>query len=495
MASRSNSHLIIVDSNAKPHESHISKVSRTSSKIYRPYKYRFVITLLYCLVGIVNAIMWICTSPITTNLESIYTLDIFTVTFCTSLIWFCVYPPVNFIANYVLDEKGLQIGVFIGGGLTIIGLWIRNLNTYSFYYIFAGQLLGAIGQPFLLNAPQKLSAVWYPPKERALSTTIASVANPVGVGIGFLLAQNFVDDNATGVDGLNQVNDLMFFTALIGSVLILPSAFLFRKKPPTPPSRTADIDKYSYKESLKHLWQNKNYLVFILSTGLVWGAYNVLATALQPLVSPFNFSSSDSGNLGAITLISGLIGSVVWGLFLDRTKKYKLSLLCCTGLSLASLVAIGLLMQTENFALLAIATAVYGFFTTPVFPLSYEFCAELCFPVAEAASGGLMVVMTQIVGLGGTLGLDALLDNRQQDSNICIIIIGGLTILGLVGFIFTKEDLRRNQVEQEGELLLGPTESIHESQSQRKKSHTNGSQVHPSDSSGMRASLLVKNNA
>jgi len=46
--------------------------------------------------------------------------------------------------------------------LTIVGLWTRTFAGESFYYIFAGQAIGALGAPFILNTPQKISAVWYP---------------------------------------------------------------------------------------------------------------------------------------------------------------------------------------------------------------------------------------------------------------------------------------------------------------------------------------------
>jgi hypothetical protein len=36
---------------------------------------------------------------------------------------------------------------------------------------------------------------------------------------------------------------------------------------------------------------NKNYLKFLTSTGLFWGAFNVMAIVLQPLISPFGFSA------------------------------------------------------------------------------------------------------------------------------------------------------------------------------------------------------------
>ena len=40
--------------------------------------------------------------------------------------------------------------------------------------------------------------------------------------------------------------------------------------------------------------RNKNYKIFLFSTGSIWGAYNVMAIVLDPLIEPFGFTSVTS---------------------------------------------------------------------------------------------------------------------------------------------------------------------------------------------------------
>lgn len=109
----------------------------------------------------------------------------------TSLIWLIIFPPMTFVSNYIIDEIGLRPGVnycfyfslnfnkiLIGNTLTILGLWVRTFSKDSFYYIFAGQTLGAIGGPCILNTPQKISAVWYPPEEVNIFFFGITLTNP-----------------------------------------------------------------------------------------------------------------------------------------------------------------------------------------------------------------------------------------------------------------------------------------------------------------------------
>lgn len=417
---------------------------------YTTYRYRFLIITVFALIALVNAVMSSCMSSIVTNLTSIYSLSMFIVNLGTSLIWFMIYLPTSFFTNYLLDEKGLRFCVLFGATTTIIGLWIRTLSNHSFYYIFAGQILGAIGQPSLLNVPQKLSAVWFAPHERPLSSAIASLIYPIGAGIGLVIAHIFVENDATGYDGLMQVNSLMWFIAKLGSILIVPSYFLFKDKPLTPPSRTAEMEKFSYKQSLKSLAKNSNYVITVTSTGLIWGAMNALSTIIQPIFEPFGLTGSESGILGALTLFFGLIGSAFWGIYVGKTKKYKRSYVICSSMVVFSLIGATGLAFLGKMVFMVIITGIYGFFATPLLSLSFEFCGEISFPVAEGASGGFLMFMIQIFSIVGATGIDMLLNhNTKEHALYSILIIWVMTFLGFVGYMFVKEDLRRVKLEEE----------------------------------------------
>lgn len=47
--------------------------------------------------------------------------------------------------------------------MTAAGCWVRCGSDIGFAWILAGQCLCAIGQPFLLNCPAKVAALWFRP--------------------------------------------------------------------------------------------------------------------------------------------------------------------------------------------------------------------------------------------------------------------------------------------------------------------------------------------
>lgn len=72
-----------------------------------------------------------------------------------------VYLFINFPSNWVIDVKGISKGIVVGAVLTAVGAGIRCLITTHFAFVILGQIICAIGQPFILNAPTKIAVRWF----------------------------------------------------------------------------------------------------------------------------------------------------------------------------------------------------------------------------------------------------------------------------------------------------------------------------------------------
>ena len=53
----------------------------------------------------------------------------------------------------------------MGSAFTVAGAWVRTLANTSFTWVIVGQTLNGIGQPFILNSPAKIAAVWFKPEK------------------------------------------------------------------------------------------------------------------------------------------------------------------------------------------------------------------------------------------------------------------------------------------------------------------------------------------
>lgn len=134
----------------------------------------------------ISAIGWICFAPIFNMIQYVYDVNLLTVNYM-SLSFAFFFLPMNFPSTYVLDRYGLRVGVMWGITLTVLGLWLRCLVNQSFWWVVAGQTVMAIGQPFLYNAPSKVTGNWFDQGQRSTATMIGNNANVFGQLLGFLL--------------------------------------------------------------------------------------------------------------------------------------------------------------------------------------------------------------------------------------------------------------------------------------------------------------------
>lgn len=127
---------------------------------YREYGYRIAIVAIFCALSFINGMCWVVVSPISVPIGAAYGKSDAVV----SLIPMCymiVYVFVNFPSNWVLDIKGVKKGIVFGAVFTSLGAAIRCLVSTDFSFVILGQILCAIGQPFILNAPTKIAIRWF----------------------------------------------------------------------------------------------------------------------------------------------------------------------------------------------------------------------------------------------------------------------------------------------------------------------------------------------
>lgn len=143
------------------------------------------------------------------------------------------FIPINFPSVAVLDRYGLRAGVTLGMGLTVVGIWLRCLINVDMTYAVVGQTIMAIGQPFLYNAPPKISAVWFPEHERLVATSIGAYANIVGVAVGCFVPSLFFSDSDLehSDEARSHFFSMNLVLAVISTVALVPSIIFIHNKP------------------------------------------------------------------------------------------------------------------------------------------------------------------------------------------------------------------------------------------------------------------------
>jgi hypothetical protein len=153
---------------------------RQQPRQYRVYGWRWFLLASLCLLNISNGM--------------VSDVDWF------SVIFLVVAVLVGFLSIGILDTFGLRLSLYLGAGLNLLGSVLRYLSTLDpiicsrsgFLVAMAGQSLTACAQPFLLYSPTKLASFWFGPKERAICTNFATIANPIGLAVAQLASPYIV---------------------------------------------------------------------------------------------------------------------------------------------------------------------------------------------------------------------------------------------------------------------------------------------------------------
>lgn len=143
---------------------------------------------------------------------------------------------------------------------------------------------------------------------------------------------------------------------------------------------------------------NKSYLLLCSAYTLLYGVYTSLGAVVAAITEPYGFKSVDNAIFGGIFIFSGVAGSFILGIALDKTSKYKMMIM---GTSFGAILFIGLsffTLPSMSTTLFAINLVFVGFCVIPIIPIGLSFAVELTFPVPEAMSNGMMILPSQIFG-------------------------------------------------------------------------------------------------
>ena len=89
-------------------------------------------------------------------------------------LFMALYLPANFPCVYIIDRWGLRTGILVGIITMVVGMWVRTLINYDFRFALAGNVIMALGQPLIYNAPAHVTTNWFPEGERPVATMVGT---------------------------------------------------------------------------------------------------------------------------------------------------------------------------------------------------------------------------------------------------------------------------------------------------------------------------------
>ena len=346
------------------------------------------------------------------------------------MVYMFVYIIGSLPASYIVDKKSLRLGITIGSILNTLGAIIRcfpfplftisEMNPYSFYVVFFGQLLAAISQTFFLAIPPKIVQRWFGSNERVFATSVASSCNQLGTAFGLVIPSFIVQGKG------ENISYLLLLCAILSSISSALIIVFFQNYPKTPPSVASAIEKkhvnskkkqaedrtddddltddhqsISYLDTFKSLFRDKNYMILFTITGLLQGSSYAFSTLFGQMLLLIKYTDKEASILAFLFIGFGILGAIIISSITDKFKlPQRVLIVICTIMCLfATLEFTFLCTSFDKFIQLIICCSILGFFETGVLPLFMDSSVEITYPLPQAITTNLVMTSPQVFGI------------------------------------------------------------------------------------------------
>ncbi|KAG2173262.1 hypothetical protein INT43_004636, partial [Umbelopsis isabellina] len=430
---------------------------------YRTYPIRYFGLLMLVLLNIVTSLNWTVFAPAPQFAADYYSTSLSTINWFANVYLLC-YLVSSPISSWVFERYNIKLGIITGACLQLLGAWLRYFSVFvgnaqgKFALAMIGQLLCALAQPFILNAPTPYAATWFTPEARATANMAGSISNPVGVALAELIIPALITDESHLPFGL-------LIVACITTAIAIPTLFI-PPAPPTPPSPSAAAnsrnDRRPYLADLKLLVTNKYYLVLLFCFAIFVGIFNAMSTLLNQIVTPYGYSDDQAGYMGVAMILGGLVGAIGMAIFVDKTKLHKVAIKTTLFLSGIMYLVLYFVVKENNLTTIIAICTLIGILNFSALPVGLELGVESTYPVSEAASSSTLWASAQILGLIFIEVMDALrypADQGNPNGNmqraLLLVAICAL-VAGTTSFLYRSRNYR-----MESEAMIASTDVEH----------------------------------
>ncbi|XP_022051586.1 feline leukemia virus subgroup C receptor-related protein 2 isoform X2 [Acanthochromis polyacanthus] len=418
------------------------------------YHRRWLMLFLFSAVSASNAFMWLQYGIISNIFMRFYNIDSLAIDWL-GMIYLLTYIPLILPILWLLDNRGIRDVILVGSAFNCIGAWIKigSADPSMFSVTFFGQFVCSVATVFVLGIPSYLASVWFGEEEVSTACSIGVLGNQLGCAIGFLLPPILVP-NVDDMDELaHHIRVMFYITAGVATSLFILVIIVFQERPKLPPTqaqataRNIPPEQYSYIASIRRLLRNRSFILLIITYGLNVGCYYAVGTLLnRMIIAHYPGEEVNAGRIGLTIVIAGMVGSLLCGIWLDRTKTYKQTTLAVYLMSLVGMIIYAATLSLGHLWVVFITAGALGFFMTGYLPLGFEFAVELTYPESEGTSSGLLNCSAQVFGIIFTICQGKIIDRFGTLAGnifLCVFLLIGTIMTGLI-----KSDLRRQKANQ-----------------------------------------------
>ncbi|KAG2221677.1 hypothetical protein INT45_002715 [Circinella minor] len=431
----------------------VTSLNEVDSQEYREYPIRFYGLAVLGLLNIASSLSWLSVAPIPQQSVEFFGASSYTVINWFSNVFMLSYLFAGPISSFTYERYSIKAGIVLGAGLQVLGSWLRFFSVFvhasngRLALAFVGQIICAIGQPFILSSSTPYAALWFSADGRASATTVSGLTNAVGMAIASLTAPGFVSNPF-------EIRYNFLFIACFTTAFAIPAIFI-PSKPKTPPSYSASNSKerrMPFRESIRLLFTNFDFIIIWFTFGVMCGLFSTVTSLLAQILLPYGISEDDAGLAAVALIVAGIVGAVSSGIFIDKTGKHVWILRAFVPVAGFMYLALLFVVKPDNYGAIVGICAIMGFCTFSLLPVALELSVECSYPVSESISSPSLWLCSQILAFVFTVSMDALRDpNGDPPENMrrALIMATGISMPMMVIVQFYNSKNKRLAFEKE----------------------------------------------
>ena len=169
--------------------------------------------------------------------------------------------------------------------------------------------------------------------------------------------------------------------------------------------------------------ENPNFLILLIAYSLPSGSFLAVGALMSNVFDPFGFLPSEIAFLCLGLLAIGVTGAVVFGLFLDKTKLYKITMHVTMVVVIVAISSCNVVLtwftESNLFKTLLVIILIFsGFFSTGYYPLCISYGSEITFPIQPALVNGMFTLSDGISAFLFSLLGGFLIKERPDDEDL-----------------------------------------------------------------------------
>jgi FLVCR family feline leukemia virus subgroup C receptor-related protein len=281
----------------------------------------------------------------------------------------------------------MMIGCWLRSGISFLPMIPEVEHLMSYPFVIVGTILVGAAQPFFQCTPPLLSAVWFASSERATSTAVALNFNQIGIATAFLVGGTMAQSR-TGLENYFGLIAVVCTLTTIGTLL------QFQDEPPVPPS-TSELEKKikgekepPFIESVQRFFKTPGFTQALAAFVCSISITNIVGAFIDEVMERGGITNQFEIDLaGAGFELAILVGGIVIGGYVDKTKEFKKVTLACLGMTAFFIIPLGLTEHAigKEPILLILALLGLGMAAGPVQPINAELAVDVTYPSDETA--------------------------------------------------------------------------------------------------------------